>query len=184
MSQCDKATQFGDPGDARGRTRPAWCEHNDCIFVSVMGGCFCVGMLPEKMPHGGDWNDRRICLKAFDDGDVVDLAVNKTDLNWIRLACDALDGRRSSAFRGDDCEKVRADAMEQYAKQLATRVRSYMRSSIDTVARWKRAAAEEDGDTRITLASAAREAEKVACDALDLLEDSLTDYEALTKGKK
>ncbi len=45
------------------------------------------------MPHDGDVNTHRLCLRL---ADVVDVQVNTTDLDWLRWIFDALDGHESS----------------------------------------------------------------------------------------
>ena len=54
----------------------------------------CGGDLPKPEPHGGDFNNHRICINAGDP--VFDLQVNDTDLDWFRWIFDALDGKATS----------------------------------------------------------------------------------------
>lgn len=77
--------------------RPAWCPHTDCIFRRRAQDAICGGELPVPADHDGTPNTHRVCLNgAAENGGVMDLQVNATDLDWFRWIFDALDGQRSS----------------------------------------------------------------------------------------
>lgn len=57
----------------------------------------CGGELPKPEPHDGDFNTHRVCTVFNDEPKtVLDLQVNKTDLDWFRWVYDALDGEKTS----------------------------------------------------------------------------------------
>lgn len=61
----------------------------------------CGGELPRREAHDGDHNTHRLCINC--EGDVFDLQVNKTDLNWFRWVFDALDGKSTSFVGTKEC---------------------------------------------------------------------------------
>ncbi len=76
-----------------GQQRPTWCPHQDCIFCRRSQDALCGGRLPKPVPHDGDENTHRLCIRA---GEVFDLQVNATDLGYFRWILDALDGKKTS----------------------------------------------------------------------------------------
>jgi len=81
--------------------RPPWCPHVDCVFRRRVTDAVCGGQLPKPEPHDGAENTHRVCLNLSQDptpprGEVVDLQVNATDLDWMRWVFDALDGKETS----------------------------------------------------------------------------------------
>jgi hypothetical protein len=57
----------------------------------------CAGHLPRPVPHASDFNHYRLCMNgALPNGEVFDLQVNDTDLEWFRWMFDALDGKKTS----------------------------------------------------------------------------------------
>lgn len=84
--------------------RPRWCPHADCVFLRQTQGLICGGALPVPVDHDGTPNTHRFCMNgAGDNGGVVDLQVNATDLQHFRWIFDALDGKATSwlSKRGD-----------------------------------------------------------------------------------
>lgn len=62
----------------------------------------CAGNLPEPVPHGGDVNTYRICIREIlPDNEVCDIQANDGDLDWLRWLFDALDGKRTSWLSKD-----------------------------------------------------------------------------------
>lgn len=80
--------------------RPEWCKHKDCQFRRRVVDSICGGEMPEPLPHRGDLNTHRFCLKGALQGNdgVFDLQVNASDLDWFRWIFDALDGKRTSSL--------------------------------------------------------------------------------------
>jgi len=74
--------------------KPTWCKHLDCIFQRRVLDVLCGGELPKPEPHNGDFNLYRVCIRT--NGEVFDLQVNNTDLDWFRWIFDALDGKKTS----------------------------------------------------------------------------------------
>ena len=73
------------------KDRPKWCPHAECLFIETFQGSICIGKLPEKVEHDGDYNTHRWCLaNALPDNEVFDLQINKTDIFWFRLLFDAI----------------------------------------------------------------------------------------------
>ena len=71
--------------------RPAWCPHQECQTLRCAQDLICGGKLPAPVPHDGDKNTHRFCLRGADkDGGVFDLQVNKGDLFWFDLVFDAM----------------------------------------------------------------------------------------------
>ena len=85
--------------------RPKWCKHQDCIHQRRVLDALCGGKLPEPVPHNGAFNHYRICIRS--NGDVFDLQVNDTDIDYFRWVFDALDGKKTS-WLSLDKEKGRA----------------------------------------------------------------------------
>ena len=79
--------------------RPAWCPHQDCLFRRRVTDAACGGELPRPEAHDGDMNTHRLCIRpghAEGSPEVVDLQVNKPDLEWLRWLFDGLDGKCTS----------------------------------------------------------------------------------------
>lgn len=89
-------------------SRPAWCPHADCQWMTGGGlgdaesgsGGFCGGKLPAPEPHGASMNTHRICLKQSD-MPPIDLQVNSSDLWYL--------GRMLNGFRTMIQEPPNAD---------------------------------------------------------------------------
>lgn len=76
--------------------RPTWCPIPACLFKRRVEDAICGGELPNPLPHDSDMNTHRLCLPQ---ADIMDLQVNRSDLNWFRWVYDALDGK-STSFTG------------------------------------------------------------------------------------
>ena len=77
--------------------RPTWCPHTDCLFRRRVTDDLCGGQLPEPVPHDETPNTHRVCFNGVaENGGVLDLQVNGSDLEWMRWVLDALDGRETS----------------------------------------------------------------------------------------
>ena len=76
--------------------RPSWCPHASCCFLRRVQDGACGGELPVPEPHHHDLNTHRLCIRFEDDGNVVDMQVNTSDLDWLRWVFDALDGKKTS----------------------------------------------------------------------------------------
>ena len=77
--------------------RPTWCKHNDCVFARRTMDSACAGNLPKPVPHAGDMNIYRICIREIlPNNEICDIQMNKTDLGWLRWLFDALDGKKTS----------------------------------------------------------------------------------------
>lgn len=78
------------------QTRPEWCPHKDCQFKRRAMDSLCGGKLPDPVKHDTALNTHRVCIKdSALAGDVFDLQVNSTDLEWFRWIFDALDKKRT-----------------------------------------------------------------------------------------
>lgn len=45
----------------------------------------CIGKLPENVPHGGDFNTHRMCLKdVLPEDEIFDLQINSGDTGWFK----------------------------------------------------------------------------------------------------
>lgn len=63
-------------------TRPIWCPYTTCQYIKQFQDCICVGRLPQKTEHDGDFNTHRLCISNSCENDVpfvFDLEVNKND---------------------------------------------------------------------------------------------------------
>lgn len=67
--------------------RPDWCPHVTCNFLCHSQNKVCIGLLPFKQEHDGDFNTHRLCLDTRETGHgIFDLQINWTDSwNLIRL---------------------------------------------------------------------------------------------------
>lgn len=103
---------MGDEGKVYRQERPSWCPHSDCEFKRRAGDSVCGGRLPsvakETDEHGQyHENDLRLCLNETHlaaPAKVVDLKVNKSDLDWMAWIFDGLDGGKRSwlSRRGEE----------------------------------------------------------------------------------
>jgi hypothetical protein len=85
----------------KAQERPAWCPHSDCCPMRQTQGMACVGELPERDPHGEDFNTHRLCVHgAKDDGEwTFDLKINRTDAWSLRRLLKVVeDERETRAF--------------------------------------------------------------------------------------
>ena len=71
--------------------RPTWCKHKDCLFKKRHQDRMCGGCLPEEI----DYETFRFCLR-FEDGEIIDIKCNASDLDYFRSIFDALDGKKTS----------------------------------------------------------------------------------------
>lgn len=58
--------------------RPKWCPHIDCQFCRRAQDSICVGVLPEPVPHEGDVNIYRLCLRMG--VEIFNLQMNDSDI--------------------------------------------------------------------------------------------------------
>ena len=66
--------------------KPKWCPHSRCILKRTFQDCMCIGRLPKKVKHKGDYNTHRWCLKnVLPKNEIFDLQINKTDIYWFGL---------------------------------------------------------------------------------------------------
>ena len=87
---------MSEPGTWRPE-HPSWCPHADCVFRRRVMDDLCGGQLPKPEPHDEDMNTHRVCFNGLaENGGVLDLQVNGSDLEWMRWVLDALDGRTTS----------------------------------------------------------------------------------------
>lgn len=74
--------------------KPTWCTHQDCVFQRRALDDLCGGKLTKPESHNGDFNLYRLCIRT--NGEVFDLQVNNSDLDWFRWIFDALDSKKTS----------------------------------------------------------------------------------------
>jgi len=86
--------------------RPYWCKYQNCIFRKRHQDAICGGILPKPEPHNGDFNTHRVCIR-FSDSDIVDIQINKSDLDYLRSIFDSLDGKKTSWLSGMEKENLR-----------------------------------------------------------------------------
>lgn len=75
-------------------TRPSWCPHSNCEWVTGGGdpegsGVACAGKMPSPLNHGNDKNTHRLCLKPFDQTP-SEFELNRTDVWYFGLVLKSL----------------------------------------------------------------------------------------------
>ena len=75
--------------------RPNWCKHKNCIFKKRHQDSLCGGKLIKPQTHEGDFNSYRFCIR-FEDGNIIDISCNDSDLDYFRSIFDVLDGKKTS----------------------------------------------------------------------------------------
>jgi hypothetical protein len=73
------------------QNKPSFCPHHNCRFIYRVLDDMCGGELPEPEPHNADFNTHRFCLNRIaDDGGVLSLQINKSDVGWFRTMFDVM----------------------------------------------------------------------------------------------
>ena len=98
--------------------RPIWCPHVECKTLRCLQQMMCVGLMPEPVAHGADYNTHRLCLveeeatSVLDErifNQILDLQINKSDVFWFRTLFDVL----VTAFPCAGCGVVPGYAVEK-----------------------------------------------------------------------